>query len=58
MSEIQNEQENNVDIKNIKDKTTNFLICQSIICMIFVLFVFVVELRGGNIYTYSKDLFN
>jgi len=57
MSEIQNEQELNVDIKPKKDKGLNFIISQIVVCFIFVVIVLVLKVIGGDLYNYSKNFF-
>ena len=42
----------------IKDKSLNFLICQTVICVVFVLFVLALKVFGGEFYEYSKEFFN
>ncbi len=54
-------QENSQTVVNNKKKTDrfyNYLICQTVICVLVVLSVIALKLIGGDLYNYTKNLFD
>lgn len=44
--------------KKIQDKNLNFLIVQIVFCVLAIIFVLVLKTIGGELYEYSKSVFN
>ena len=47
-----------VDSKKKQDRFYNYLICQTVICVLVVLFAVVIKIIGGDLYNYTKRLFD